>query len=126
MKTGGAMADGFTAGFKDKVEKDPLKLSFKGLGGKKDRDFSEVLAQSTAGGGGAAGAATGAGTGAKKSTSLTGVKSGRPTHINIDIGKLIENFNITTTNMEDTTNMVKDKIAQTLMSAVNNVNNIAR
>jgi len=110
---------------KQKVEgfvfKAPETLS---AGVKKDRDFSDVLKQSTggaAGGSAAAGALAG-----KKSTSLTGVKSGRPTHINIDIGKLIENFNITTQNMEETTSKVGDKISQVLLSAVNNVNNIAQ
>jgi len=119
---GGRMANAFKKGFN--AETGLGEVTLKGVGAKKDRDFSDVLRQSTgAGAGGAAGAGA---AGAKKSTSLTGVKGGRPTHINIDIGKLIENFNITTTNMQDTTNQLKDKIAQTLLGAVNNVNNIAQ
>lgn len=59
------------------------------------------------------------------STSVDSIKSGRPTNINIDIGKLVETMNITATDVNDLTGQVKDMIAQTLMSAVNNVNNIA-
>lgn len=65
-------------------------------------------------------------TGSKEtSTSVDEIKSGRPTHINIDIGKLIENMNITAQNLEDFQGQIKDQVAQALMSAVNNVNNIA-
>ena len=64
--------------------------------------------------------------GDKSSSSISGVKSGRPTNVNISIGKLIETFNVSTTNMQDTTNQLKDKIAETLLTAVNNVNNIAQ
>lgn len=72
------------------------------------------------------GAPSGDGTPTKKSsTSVDGIKSGRPTHINIDIGKLIENMNITATDVEDLTGKIKDQVAQALFSAVNNVNNIA-
>tara|TARA_R110002126_G_scaffold89252_1_gene213377 strand:- start:3246 stop:4913 length:1668 start_codon:yes stop_codon:yes gene_type:complete len=59
------------------------------------------------------------------STSIDGVKSGRPTHINIDIGKLVENLNISSTNLDDMTGKIKDQITAVLMSSVNNVNNIA-
>ena len=61
----------------------------------------------------------------KSTTSVDGIKSGRPTHINIDIGKLIENMTITATDVEDLTGKIKDQVAQALFSAVNNVNNIA-
>ncbi len=57
---------------------------------------------------------------------MDGVKSGRPTNINIDIGKLIETFNITATNIDDLNNKTKDLVAKALLSAVNNVNNIAQ
>jgi len=63
--------------------------------------------------------------GKQSSTSVDGIKSGRPTHINIDIGKLIENMNITATDVDDLTGQIKDQVAQALFSAVNNVNNIA-
>ena len=89
-------------------------------------------AKSIAGGGVASafnkktGSGTTTTTGTKKSsTSVDGIKSGRPTHINIDIGKLIENMNITATDVEDLTGKIKDQVAQALFSAVNNVNNIA-
>ena len=89
-------------------------------------------AKSIAGGGVASafnkktGSGTTTTTGTKKSsTSVDGIKSGRPTHINIDIGKLIENMTITATDVEDLTGKIKDQVAQALFSAVNNVNNIA-
>ena len=63
--------------------------------------------------------------GKESSSSVDGIKSGRPTHINIDIGKLIENMNITASNIDDLTGQIKDQVAQALFSAVNNVNNIA-
>ena len=63
--------------------------------------------------------------GKASSTSVDGIKSGRPTHINIDIGKLIENMNITAANVDDLTGQIKDQVAAALFSAVNNVNNIA-
>ena len=59
------------------------------------------------------------------STSVSGVSSGRPTAINIDIGKLIENFNITSTNLEDMEIQVKNAVSRALVSAVNDVNLIA-
>jgi len=124
MKQGKRLGNAFADGFKDEASIKDVTL--KGVGAKKDRDFSDVLRQSTGAGAGGANGVAGGAAGPKKSTSLTGVKGGRPTHINIDIGKLIENFNITTTNMQDTTNQLKDKIAQTLLGAVNNVNNIAQ
>lgn len=65
------------------------------------------------------------GTGKASSSSVDGIKSGRPTHINIDIGKLIENMNITASNIDDLTGQIKDQVAAALFSAVNNVNNIA-
>lgn len=69
-----------------------------------------------------AGAAAG---GKESSTSVDGIKSGRPTHINIDIGKLIENMNITATDVDDMAGQIKDQVAKALFSAVSNVNNIA-
>ena len=84
------------------------------------------LARNTPGAkGGTSTTATGAGGTKATSTSVDGIKSGRPTHINIDIGKLIENMNITASNVDDLTGQIKDQVAQALFSAVNNVNNIA-
>jgi tape measure domain-containing protein len=121
--SGKRMGDAFMSGFN--AETGLGVVTLKGAGSKGGATLDDVL------GGGGDGNKTkllgGDQTNKnKKSTSLTGVKGGRPTHINIDIGKLIENFNITTTNMQDTTNQLKDKIAQTLLGAVNNVNNIAQ
>ena len=62
----------------------------------------------------------------KKSASSTvsAVKGGRPTNINIDIGKLIETFNVTAADDVDLNAKIKDTVAKALFSAVNNVNNI--
>ncbi len=62
----------------------------------------------------------------ESSTSVSGVSSGRPTAINIDIGKLIENFTIETTNLEDMEIQIKNAVAGALVSAVNDVNLISR
>jgi len=94
---------------------------------KEKQGFSDVLKGGSKGGaGGAAGLSGGGKAGKKSSSSVDGIKSGRPTNINIDIGKLIETFNITATDLGDINNKTKDMVAQALLSAVNNVNNIAR
>ncbi len=59
-------------------------------------------------------------------SSVTGVSSGRPTTVNVDIGKLIENFTVETTNMEDMEIKIKNAVSGALVSAVNDVNLIAR
>ena len=64
---------------------------------------------------------------AKKSasTSVDGVSSGRPTTINVEIGKLIEQFVVKSETIEDMENKVKEMVAGALVSAVNDVNLIA-
>ena len=69
---------------------------------------------------------TASGSDKKASTSIDGVKSGRPTNININITKLVESFNVTAVDLDDMNNKAKDLVAQALLSAVNNVNNIAQ
>lgn len=64
--------------------------------------------------------------GKKSSTSIDGVKSGRPTSIYINITKMIETFNVNATNLGDMNNKAKDLVAQALMTAVNNANLIAQ
>lgn len=124
---GSRMAGAFSKGFNDTLKNDPLKLETD-LGGKKTTSINDVLKQQslTQGGKLVGGGAGGAAGGKKSSTSVDGVKSGRPTNINIDIGKLIETFNITATNIDDLNNKTKDLVAKALLSAVNNVNNIAQ
>jgi hypothetical protein len=94
--------------------------------GQKERskNFTDVLKEQKVGGVG--GAAAAAGKGKKSSTSVDGVKSGRPTSVHININKLIETFNVSATNITDINNKAKDLVAQALLSAVNNVNNIAQ
>lgn len=123
------MAKSFSTGFNEELVKNPLKLSTE-TGSKKKANFTDVLKdQSLLKGAGAKTAGAGAGAvakGKKSSTSVNGIKSGRPTNINIDIGKLVETMNITATNLDDMTNKTKDMVAQALMSAVNNANLIAQ
>jgi hypothetical protein len=62
----------------------------------------------------------------KSGTTVDEIKSGRPTNIYINIGKLIETFNVTATNLDAMNNKVKDLVSQALMSSVNNANLIAK
>lgn len=126
-QNGKRMAGAFQKGFNEELIKDPLKLNMS-TGPSKKANFTDVLKnQSLLKGAGAktAGAGTG-GKGKKSSSSVNGIKSGRPTNINIDIGKLVETMNITATNLDDMNNKAKDLVAQALMSAVNNANLIAQ
>ncbi|BAQ92550.1 putative tape measure protein [uncultured Mediterranean phage uvMED] len=66
------------------------------------------------------------GGGDKSTTSIDGIKSGRPTNVNINIGKLIEEQNITAGNVEDMVNQIQDLVTKALLSSVNNANLIAR
>jgi tape measure domain-containing protein len=122
--SGGRMSNAFSEGFNAEMIKDPLKLKTE-TADKKTANFSDVLkSQSLVK---ATGTATAGGAGGKQSsTSVEGVKSGRPTSIHINIGKLVESFNVTATNLDDLNNKAKDLVAQALLSAVNNVNNIAQ
>lgn len=61
----------------------------------------------------------------KASSSVSGVASGRPTNINIDIEKLIETFNVNTSNLEDMEIKIKNMVSKALVSAVNDANLIA-
>jgi tape measure domain-containing protein len=125
IEGGKRMASAFAEGFNMEMIKEPLKLKTD-TGEKKHANFNDVLKSQSlvkATGAGAAGAGAG---GKQSSTSVDGVKSGRPTSINISIGKLIETFNVTATNLDDINNRAKDLVAQALLSAVNNVNNIAQ
>lgn len=60
------------------------------------------------------------------STSVASAASGRPTNINIEIGKLIENFTVETTTLENMEIKVKNAVSKALVSAVNDVNLVAR
>ena len=127
VKSGQKLAGAFSKGFNEELVKDPLKLNMS-TGPTKKANFTDVLKnQSLLKGAGAAAAGTGTGgKGKKASSSVNGIKSGRPTNINIDIGKLVETMNITATNLDDMNNKAKDLVAQALMSAVNNANLIAQ
>lgn len=123
-KKGESMSKAWREGFDNGFKTEEVKI--KTLEAAKGPSIQDVLKEGARGQAGATAAAAGAAGGKKSSTKLDGVKSGRPTNINIDIGKLIETFNVTATNLEDMNNKAKDLVAQALLSAVNNVNNIAR
>ena len=124
IKAGTRMAGAFAEGFNAEMIKEPLKLKTETTE-KKPANFTDVLKQQSLVK--ATGAAAAGGKGGKQSsTSVEGVKSGRPTSIHINIGKLVESFNVTATNLDDINNRAKDLVAQALLSAVNNVNNIAQ
>jgi tape measure domain-containing protein len=55
-------------------------------------------------------------TGKKEASNVTGSKS---VTINIQIGKLIEQFKVETTNLHESTGKIREMVAQTLLSAVN-------
>jgi tape measure domain-containing protein len=61
----------------------------------------------------------------KNKTSVSGASSGRPTNINVEIGSLIETFNVKADNLEKMQRQVKDAVSRALVSAVNDVNLIA-
>jgi tape measure domain-containing protein len=121
MKGGQRMASAFSEGFNMEMGKSPLKLKTD-TGEKPRANFSDVLKSTKVK---PPGLAPGEG-GKPSSSSVDGVKSGRPTSIHINIGKLVESFNVTATNLDDLNNKAKDLVAQALLSAVNNVNNIAQ
>ena len=127
-ESGERMASALKSGFNSEMG---LKEVVVKGSAKESKGFDDVLKQTKLGQGSGLASGSGGGSGAgaagnKASSSISGVKSGRPTNVNISIGKLIETFNVSTTNMQDTTNQLKDKIAETLLTAVNNVNNIAQ
>jgi tape measure domain-containing protein len=124
IEGGKRMASAFAEGFNMEMIKEPLKLKTD-TGKKEPANFTDVLKSQSLVKSTGAGAAGGKG-GKQSSTSVEGVKSGRPTSIHINIGKLVESFNVTATNLDDINNRAKDLVAQALLSAVNNVNNIAQ
>ena len=124
IENGKKLAGAFSDGFNYEMDKKPLKLNVQGPAAR-SKNFTDVLKEQKPGGKAGAAAAA-AGKGGKASTSVDGVKSGRPTSISININKLIENFNVQATNITDVSAKAKDLVAQALLSAVNNVNNIAQ
>ena len=123
IENGKKLASAVSEGFNYEMQKDPLKLKVEGQKAR-SKNFTDVLKDQKGGIGGAAAAA--GSKGKKSSTSIDGVKSGRPTSVHININKLIETFNVSATNITDINNKAKDLVAQALLSAVNNVNNIAQ
>lgn len=60
-----------------------------------------------------------AATAAKKDTSPKGATGTKSVTINISIGKLIETFKVQTTNMGEGAGKIKEKVAETLLGAIN-------
>lgn len=55
----------------------------------------------------------------KSGTSIDAVEARRSTNFNIDIGSLVENFTISTTNIKESATAIKAKVTQSLIEAVN-------
>ncbi|MBK9479853.1 MAG: hypothetical protein IPN99_13620 [Bacteroidetes bacterium] len=52
-------------------------------------------------------------------TSINAVEARKSTNFNIDMGSLVENFTISTTNIKESTTAIKAKVTQSLIEAVN-------
>jgi hypothetical protein len=61
----------------------------------------------------------------ESSTSVSGVSSGRPQNVYINIGKLIETMEIEANNIQGLENKIKELVTRTLLTSVNDVNNMA-
>ena len=55
----------------------------------------------------------------KSGTSIDAVEARRSTNFNIDMGSLIENFTISTTNIKESATAIKAKVTQSMIEAVN-------
>ena len=108
MRLGKSANEGYSAGLadfaKDQAEKTEAK-SKKGLGGIKPIATSPVMAKE------------------KKPTA--GVSGSKVVTVNVTIGNLINDFRIQTTNIQESTTAIKDKVLQVLTSAVNDSQIIA-
>lgn len=65
----------------------------------------------------------------KGSSSLgtgTSVTGNAPKNLNISIGKLVEELNINTTNMQETSSRIKEEVSKALLECVNDVNLMER
>ena len=59
-------------------------------------------------------------------TNINGVSGGRPTHITINITKLVETFNMHAGGLRDSTIKIKEEVTKALLSAVNDSQIIAQ
>jgi tape measure domain-containing protein len=109
MRLGKSAKDGYTAGIgdfaKDNAKASDPKATKKGLEGVKPMAIN---------------AGAGANAGAGKATKGTsGVSGSKVVTVNVTIGNLINDFRIQTTNIQESTTAIKDKVLQALTSAVN-------
>ena len=104
MRLGKSAKDGYTAGIgdfaKEQAEKKDGK-SKKGLG-----EVTPMAVTPTAGAG-------------KDKKGTSGVSGSKVVTVNVTIGNLINDFRIQTTNIQESTTAIKDKVLQALTSAVN-------
>lgn len=122
-KAGSSAAEAFDESFRTE-QKDLFE-------GKKDKLPAAVEQQKKLsdfiGSGNASPGGSGSGAGSKQaSSSVGGVSSGRPTTVNVDIGKLIETFIVNTSDLSDLEDQVRALVSKTLVTAVNDVNLIAK
>lgn len=106
MRLAKSAKDGYTAGVGDYAKdqaKEKDSKSKKGLGSVKPMTSD-------------AGAGAGAG---KEKKGTAGVSGSKVVTVNVTIGNLINDFRIQTTNIQESTTAIKDKVLQALTSAVN-------
>ena len=106
MRLGKSAKDGYTAGIGDFAKdqaKDKEGKAKKGLG-----EVKPMIA--------GVGAEAGAG---KEKKGTGGVSGSKIVTVNVTIGNLINDFRIQTTNIQESTTAIKDKVLQALTSAVN-------
>jgi tape measure domain-containing protein len=111
MRIGKSVKDGYTAGVEDfakEQEKEKSVTTKKGLAGIKPMTNT---APETATG--------------KEKKGTTGVSGSKVVTVNVTIGNLINDFRIQTTNIQESTTAIKDKVLQALTSAVNDSQIIA-
>jgi hypothetical protein len=119
---GTRMATAYKEGY-DKVMADAKADEEKMAKEKADKEAKEKAAMAPPPAGGTAGAKTkdkkDKKEGASKDVSPKGATGTKAVTINIQIGKLIESFKVQTTNLTEGSGKVREMVAQTLLSAIN-------
>jgi tape measure domain-containing protein len=117
-------------GLKQIAEASAIQLgaAFKGI--KKGRESFKKDNQGISGnlagiGGSLSGAGGGAGGDSKSLSTGSEVSGKRPQSLTINIDKLIEQFNLSTTNIQEGTTRVKEMVAKALLESVNDINLMA-
>ena len=110
MRLGKSAKDGYTAGIGDFAKEQSEKKD-----GKSKKGLGAVTPMTT-------NSMSGAG---KEKKQTAGVSGSKVVTVNVTIGNLINDFRIQTTNIQESTTAIKDKVLQALTSAVNDSQIIA-